>query len=66
MDYCSRCRGFLVIQRVMSLHAVMLMQQCEYELQMTQMDQFCIPIFSPRSLTVIERVTQTNLHDVKF
>ena len=45
---------------------IMLMQQRKYEVQMTQVNQFVFQFSGPRSLTVIERVTNTNLHDVKF
>ena len=45
---------------------ILLMKQRQYKVEMTQVDQFVFQFSGPKSLTVIERVTETNLHDVKF
>lgn len=45
---------------------IMMMQQRKYDVEMTQVNEFVFQFSGPRSLTVIERVTQTDLHDVKF
>ena len=43
-----------------------LMQQKHYDAKVDQVDEFVFQFSGPRSLTVIERVTQTDLHDVAF
>jgi len=45
---------------------IMLLQTGKYNVQFSQVNEFVFQFSGPRSLTVIERVTQTNLHDVKF
>lgn len=45
---------------------IMLMQQGGFQVKLEQVDEFVFQFSGPRSLTVIERVTQTDLHDLKF
>lgn len=45
---------------------ILLLQTGKYNVQFKQVNEFVFQFSGPRSLTVIERVTQTDLHDVKF
>lgn len=45
---------------------IALMQQKQYDVKLDRVDEFVFQFSGPRCLTVIERVTQTDLHDVAF
>ena len=45
---------------------IVLMQQKNYNVKLDMVNEFVFQFSGPRSLTVIERVTQTDLHDVAF